>query len=389
MASRDASQRTAAVSVIRTAPITTGNLDHVIRVAGQTTAINFANITAPRMTGPEANRELILLRIATPGSWVKKGTLIAQIDAQALADHVDDINDTVQGAEADIRKREAEHGIEWENLQQTVRIAKSEMDKARLDYSVAEVKTDVERQLLKLALDEAEARYKQVQADLGFKKESQAAELAILRYTRDRHARHRDRHARDLRMFTVHAPMDGLVVMQQIWRGGEMGQVQQGDRVFSGQRFMQIVDTKKMQVEGFINQAESSDLRVNQHATISLDAFPGLHFKGRVYSIGALAVGGWRQNQYIRTIPVRVEIQGNDPRLIPDLSASANVVVASEQNKTLVPLSAVRDENGQTVAYVKQGGSFEKREVRLGLTNGTHGVVLAGLQPGEQVRIDN
>ena len=174
---------------------------------------------------------MIVMYVATPGSWVKKGTLIAQIDAQSLADHIDDLGDTIEAATADVNKRRAEQAIEWETLQQTIRVAKADWDKAKLDYSVAEVRTDVERQLLKLSLDEAEARYKQLQNDLAQKKLEQAADLRILELTRERHVRHRNRHRNDLKAFTIYAAMDGLVVMQPIWRGSEMGQFQVGDRL--------------------------------------------------------------------------------------------------------------------------------------------------------------
>src|SRR5688500_6799257 len=109
--------------------------------------------------------------------------------------------------------------------------------------------------------------------------------------TLERHTRHRYRHARDIQVFTIRAPIDGLVVMQQTFRGGEMASIQQGDRVGPGQPFMKIVNTKEMQVEAQLNQAASSDLRIGQRATIKLDAFPGLEFNGKVHSIGALAVG--------------------------------------------------------------------------------------------------
>ena len=70
------------------------------------------------------------------------------------------------------------------------------------------------------------------------------------------------------------APMDGLVVMSQIWRGNEMGQVQVGDRVGPGQGFMKIVNTKSMQVEGSINQVESSELPLGQLAKIKSRRIP-------------------------------------------------------------------------------------------------------------------
>ena len=358
---------TTPIVAVKTAKVAMGNLERTIRVGGQTAAVQFANITAPSMRGPDSNREMILLMTATPGSWVKKGTMIASIDSQSMQDHVDDLSDTIEAAKADIKKRQAEQSIEWDTLEQTIRVTKAEADKARLDYGVAEVRTDIERQLLKLNLDEADARYKQALGDLNLKKASFAAEIKILEYTLERHTRHRDRHARDVEAFKMYAPMDGLVVMSPIWRGNEMGVVQVGDRVGPGQGFMKIVNTKSMQVEGTINQAESSEFRVGQPAHVKFDAFPGMEFSGKVYSIGALAASASRSaSAYLRNVPIRIKIDGNDPRLIPDLSASADVVIQHGEGQPLVPRGALSMENGKAIAYVKAGDTFEKREVSVG-----------------------
>ena len=386
--SQSAPQQTAgAPAAARVAAAATGKIDRIIRVSGQTSAIDFANVTAPMLRGPDSNREMILLKVAPSGSWVKKGQLVAEIDAQSMIDHVDDLGDTIETAQADVRKRRAEQSIELENLIQSVRQAKADMEKAQLDYNASETLTDIQRQLLKLTLDEAQASYKQLQADIAEKKTAHAADIRILEYTLLRHTRHRDRHARDITAFTIHAAMDGLVVMQQIWRGSEMGQVQQGDRLFPGQPFMKIVNTKTMQVEANLNQAESSDFRVGQSARIRLDAFKDLEFDGKVHSIGALAAGGWRNSYYVRTVPLRIAIQGNDPRLIPDLSASADVVIQSASNQTIVPLAALTQENGKDVVYVKSGEAFERREVTTGVRSDTHAAILAGLQAGDVVRL--
>jgi multidrug resistance efflux pump len=380
---------TTPVIAVKTAKVAMGNLDRTIRVGGQTAAVHFANITAPSMRGPDANREMILLMTATPGSWVKKGSMIASIDSQSMQDHVDDLGDTIEAAKSDIRKRQAEQSVEWETLQQTIRVTKAEADKARLDYAAAEVRTDIERQLLKLSLDEADARYKQAIGDLDLKKASFAAEIKILEYTLERHTRHRNRHVRDVEAFKIYAPMDGLVVMSPIWRGNDMGVVQVGDRVGPGQGFMKIVNTKEMQVEGTINQAESSEFRVGQPARVKFDAFPGMEFTGKVYSIGALAASASRSaSAYLRNVPIRIKIDGNDPRLIPDLSASADVVIEHAEGKPLVPRGALSTEDGKTIAYVKTGDTFTKREVSVGLQSDTHAVALAGLSAGDEVRLN-
>ncbi len=377
-----------AAIAIRTAKVTIGSLAKTTRLGGQTSARKFANVVAPILRGPETSRDLILMKLAPSGALVKKGALLAQIDGQSMQDHVDDLKETIRAAEADVVKRKAEQAVEWEGLQQTLRVAKSDYDKAKLDVSAAEVRTDIERQLLNLTLEEAAARYKEQQADLASKAISQKAELKILDLTRERHVRHRNRHLIDLSKFTVYAPMDGLAVMSPIFRGGEMGQIQEGDRVYPGQQFMKIVNTTTMQVEAGINQAESSSFRIGQPASIHFDAFPGLELKGKVYSLGALAVGGWRQNYFIRSIPVRLTIEGNDSRVIPDLSASADVVLERADDKAIVPLGALQTEGGKSVVYVKTAGNFEKREVQLGVKNDTQAVVESGLRAGEEVRLN-
>jgi multidrug efflux pump subunit AcrA (membrane-fusion protein) len=181
--------------------------------------------------------------------------------------------------------------------------------------------------------------------------------------------------------------MAGLVVMQTIFRGGDMGQVQEGDQVSPGQPFLKIVDVNNMQVEATVNQAESEGMRIGQRAEINFDAFPELHLTGRVYAVGALAIGSRNVNYYIRNVPIRVQIDGHDPRVIPDLSASADVVLERKDGVLQVPLEAVHTANGKSLVYVKRAEGFQAREVRLGLCSQTHAEIIAGLEVGEEVAL--
>lgn len=305
----------------------TPSTSRTVRLTGLTSARKYATITAPMLRGPESNKGLILLSLVKAGSFVRKGEEIARIDAQSTEDHIDDVKDTVKQAESDVVKRKAEQAIESQNLQQTLRQAKSDMEKARLDAHPAGILTPIERQLLELNVQQTEARYRELQKNIAEQQASFAAEIRILEITALRQKRHLERHEHDLQFFTIKAPMDGLAVMQPIWRGGDMGQVEQGDQLGPGQLFMKVVDAKSMQVEAKANQVETSELRIGQPVRVRFDAFPGLELPGRVYSIGALATGGSMQSYYLRTIPVNITIDGFDPRLIPDLSASAEITL--------------------------------------------------------------
>ena len=363
-------------------------IQRVLRLSGQTSARKYFNVTAPMLRGPESGKALVLMKLVKSGAPVKKGELIAQIDPQATQDHLDDVKDQVLQAENDVIKRKAEQAVEWENLQQTLRQAKADAEKAKLDAQPAGILTDIERELLQLNVEETAARYKQLQENVKVQRTAYEAEIRILEITKERQQRHRDRHEGDLTKYTIYAPMDGLAVMQPIFRGGEMGQIQEGDQVGPGQLFLRVVDPRSMQVEARANQAESSALRIGQKVIAHLDAFPGKEFSGSIYSIGALAVSGWLQNYYIRNIPVNITIDGSDPLLIPDLSASADVVIEQADNVLAIPLKAVRHSNGKPTVLVKRGDSLQEREVTLGIEDEKRVAVTSGLSAGEVVRIN-
>jgi len=377
-----------AAAPIRTAKVQAGTFSEVLRLSGQTAATTFANVTAPILRGPESRRGLVLLQLAAAGSVVNPGDIVAEMDKEAALEHIDGVVSTIQQSQADTRKREAEQSISWASLSQTVNVAKSEADKARLDASAAEVRTEIERELIRLSAEEATAQHKQVAAELDTTKAKFQAELRILELTTKRHEMHRDRHLNDLQRFTVASPIRGLVVMQQIWRSGQFAQVQIGDQLNPGQPFMKIVDTSHMQIQASVNQAESAALRIGQKASVGLDAFPEVKLSGRVYSIGALAARSWRENYFIRNIPVVIEIEGSHPKLIPDLSAWANVEVSRKEHALIVPVEALHSAGGKTHVFVKNGDRFERREVQTGGRTFTHAEILSGLQPGEEVALE-
>jgi HlyD family secretion protein len=376
------------VNIEKTAQATVGGLESTIRLNGQTSARSFYSITAPIMRGPEANGSMVILKMAKAGSQVKSGDRLVQIDGQTMADHVDDVKDQLRQGQNDVAKRKAEQAVETGQLEQTLRIAKSQYEKAKLDYQPAPVRTDVERELLKLAMDEAEARYKQQVQDLEQKKASQAAEIKILETTVARHKIHLGRHEIDLSRFTVLATKPGLVVSQTIFRGGDLAQIEEGDQVYPGMPVLKVVDPSSMQVEANVNQAQSSELRIGQRVRIGFDAFPGLQLTGHVYSIGALASSPGRSQYFIRMVPVRITIDKLDPRVIPDLSAYVDVITGQQENAVQVPLGAVSEENGKSYLFVKTASGFEKRAVTIGVQSNMQVAIKEGLHAGEEVRVN-
>jgi hypothetical protein len=85
-----------------------------------------------------------------------------------------------------------------------------------------------------------------------------------------------------------------------------------------------IVDTSTMQVRARVNQADAQSVRQGQGAVVRLDGFPELRFKGRVELVTPLATTG--MSTTVRTFVAVVSIDGSHPQLLPDLTASVEVI---------------------------------------------------------------
>jgi multidrug resistance efflux pump len=325
--------------------------------------------------------------LVTGGTRVKTGDIVAEIDPQTYVEQLDDLDDTISQSEADLRRQKASNALQWESLQQDLRSARAEMERTTLDYKAADVKTPIEQELLKLSMDEAAAAYKQLLASEGFRRTDFECDLRLAEISHTQLQRRRERLALDIQHFTFKALMEGLAVVQSFQRGADMAQYQVGDTVTPGRSFLKIVDTSTMQLEARANQTETSEIRVGQPATVTLDAFPELTFQGKVYSIGAMAMQGQRESYWVRTVPLMVQIRGEDSRLIPDLSGAAEVVVGRRENALMIPLQAVHSEGGKDFVFLKTATGFEKRQIEVGLEGAADVAVVSGLAAGDEVAL--
>ncbi len=379
---------TASASAAPTAKATSGSLQVTLRISGSTAAQDYVSVRAPIQRG-RSRLAMTLQTMVPSGEYVKKGEVVARIESQFLIDHLADHVAQVEQADFELKTLVAQQGVDMANLRQSLRVAKANLDKAELDLRTREIRTSLDKELLQLSVDEMRAQYNELRKDMANQEVVRKAALRIQEIEREQEAGDLAHLRNNLERFTIRAPIDGLAVAETLWRRGVQQTVREGDRVGSGQPLLRIVNPSSMILEAMLNQTASSALRIGQKATIRVDAYPEMKFEGVISSIGAMAVGGRRQNDYVRKIPVKVSIRGSDPRLIPDLSASAVVQVDHSEEATLIPRSAIREAGGQHFVYTKTGDHFEKRPVEVGLQNNIQAAITSGLEPGQEVRLSN
>jgi multidrug efflux pump subunit AcrA (membrane-fusion protein) len=380
-------RKTVAAPSISTIRATRGVIQETRRLAGSISARRFINIGAPVLQAPDQGRGLTLIFLAASGTRVKQGQIIAQIDGQDIQDHLSDVEASVSQGKLDIARRKAQLVAQMEGLNQRLRVAKATWERARQDARATEVKNPITQETLRLAVEEYQEAYEEAAKQIPLTEERQLADLKLYELSSEYDTRHLNRHLRDFSRCSIRSPMDGMVVMQTTYRGSDMYQIQVGDRLAPGQPFMRVVDPASMQLDAMMSQVESETIRLGQRATVRFDAFPDIVVKGRVQAVGALALGGRRVNFNVRNVPVRVAIETVDPRVIPDLSASADIATAPPAGGLIVPREALSESGSKTIVYVKQGDAFVPREVEIsGITN-TEAAILSGIQEGEEIAL--
>jgi HlyD family secretion protein len=332
---------------------------------------------------------LVLQKLAPPGSMVKKGDVVAEFDRENMLLRVEDYRSSVAQQEANFKKMQAELKMFRENHRQTIAAAKAALDKARLDMKTVPVLSDIDAERVKLALEEAEAQYKQLLSEVKYVEISEKAQLRNAELELRAAQLELRRSEQNAEQMISKAAIDGMVVMQSMLRGSEFGQIQEGDQLFPGQLFMQIVDTRTMVVNATINQADAERVRVGQKATVRFDAYPGLELPAHVRAVAAVTkTGGFRAN-YLKEIPVVLKLDAVDPRVIPDLSVSVDVEIDREDAPASVSLAAIfREDGARPFVFVRDAEGWVRREVELGLANYTHAAVRSGLKPGDVVALE-
>ncbi|MCC7153691.1 MAG: HlyD family efflux transporter periplasmic adaptor subunit [Bryobacterales bacterium] len=342
------------------------------------------------MSGGASDFMQVIQNLAKPGSLLKKGETVAEFDKQYQLTRLDDYKATVLQSEQSLRRMDAELEVSRKAHDQSIAQAQASVDKAKLDIQTIPVRSAIDAERMRLALEEAEASLKQLKSEVPFFDTSQKADRRNSEIGVEASRVELRRAQQNVDRLSVIAPIDGMLVMQNTMRGTEFAQIQQGDQLYPGQMFAQIVDPRSMLVVANANQVDAEMIHVGAEAHLRFDAYPGLKVPAKVISVAAITRPGGMRASFYKEIPVYLKIEQMDPRIIPDLSVSVDVIIESVPSQVIAPLESVFQDgpNAEPYVFVKSGSRFERRAVQLGLRNYIATTVPEGLKAGEVVALE-
>jgi HlyD family secretion protein len=287
-------------------------------------------ILAPALAG-QFVATLTITKLAPAGTNVKRGDILAEFDRQSqIRDSIDkeaDYNKLVNQVVDQQAKEDAARAKDETEIKQ----AEDNLSKAQLEMQKSEIVSRIDAEKARENLEEAQATLAQLRETFHLKRRAARAATRILEIKRDR-TQQIMLHARaDAELLEIRAPLDGIVVLNTIWKQGKMGEVQEGDQLRPGNPFMQVVDPSVMEVRVLANQEDLLSLHTGQSARIHLDAYPDLVFPGKLEEMAPVGRSGDFSSR-LRTFAVVFSLTGRDTKLMPDLSAALDVDLGEENS---------------------------------------------------------
>jgi HlyD family secretion protein len=337
----------------RTEKVTRGDIEATVTATGTVNAVTTV------LVGTQVSGTIRKISVDY-NSHVKKGQLIALIDPATFEAQVEQQKANLYAAKANLEKAEASV-IDAKRTMTRNReliakslIAQSDFDTSQTNYETAVAQASAS----KAAVAQAEAALKNAQTNLG--------------YTR------------------IVSPVDGVVVSRNVDVGQTVAASFQTPTLFTIAQ-----DLTKMQIDTSVAEADIGRVKVDQEVDFTVDAYPDITFKGKVWQIRIAPI----TVQNVVTYDVVVLVDNRDLKLMPGMTANVSIIVAAEKGVLKIPNAALRfrPAEGGKPKFEKGAGVWivEKQKpkrvpVKLGISDGSYTQIISGdLKEGQDVIVES
>lgn len=170
----------------------------------------------------------------------------------------------------------------------------------------------------------------------------------------------------------VRAPVSGILAKKM---------VNSGEKVGPDSPLFSVVDLSKMEIEAPAPTSEIPAIQVGQIASFQVDGFGERVFEGRVERINPMTEAG------SRSVTLYLSVANRDGVLKGGMFVKGLLVLARTPATTVVPITALREDAGQSFVFTLEGGRIARHNVTLGLREESAGLVevKSALAAGVQV----
>lgn len=170
----------------------------------------------------------------------------------------------------------------------------------------------------------------------------------------------------------IKAPISGVVSKRH---------VQAGEKLAPDMPVYSIVNLSELTLEAQVPASEIPRVKVGQDVRFKVDGFQKREFEGKVARINPATEAG------SRSMLVYIAVRNDDSALRAGMFAKGSIVTDRSGVAPIVPMTALRDDQGKQVVYKIENGKVVAQPVTLGLRNDDEGYaeVTDGLDEGANV----
>ena len=298
------------------------------------------------------------------GDVVKKGAFLLQIDQKQLAA-------SAQGAAASLQALFSDRDAARANAVE----AQRNFERAQKNFA---------QKITPAAdLDRARAVYDGAQANVEAIEQRIQQSRANLTAARD-----------TLSKTTMLAPMEGIVTALPV-EEGEVAVI--GTMNNPGTKLLTIADMSVVEAVMEVDETDVPNVKVGQHATVTIDAYPNKTFAGIVTEVGSSPIqrtlgGGTDAVNF----EVKIQVENPPPDVRPGFSASADIITGTRPKAIGIPIQAlvVREKPGlsktakpqdEEGVFVNDKGAVKFAVVTTGLSGESNIEIVKGLSEGQEI----
>jgi HlyD family secretion protein len=182
----------------------------------------------------------------------------------------------------------------------------------------------------------------------------------------------------------IKAPTPGMVVLKEEFRNGQRRKPRLGDVVIRNQPILDLPDLEAMLVKTKVREIDLFKIKIGTSATVEMDAYPELRFRGKILSIGVLAVSDLMRTGDEKYFEVIIKLNSSDSRLRPGMTARA-VLHANRVDNLSIPIQAVFEFHKNYYCFVKKEKGCTAVPIEIGLSNDQWVEVKSGLKEKQPV----
>lgn len=183
---------------------------------------------------------------------------------------------------------------------------------------------------------------------------------------------------------TITAPTAGVIGDMVITKGMQIGSSNTtagSSTNTSNQAVASILTGNSTAVSINISEVDVPQIKVGQQATITFDALTNKSFTGKVEGINTTGV----VSSGVTTYPAVIVLDESEGDILPNMSATANIITKIDNNVLLVPSASVQTTGATSTVKVLRNGQVTTVPVEIGDSSDSQTVITSGLSEGETV----